>query len=292
MPLAQKLPLVVIGMPVFNEQRHLEEALSSILNQTHKNILVNIVDNCSTDNTSEICQKFIAMDSRVKYIRNDRNINSGLNFLKAVKISKKYNAKYFCFARGDAFYSEGVVGKCIEKLEANSDVILAYPAPYWVDSDSNIIKERPVSHYSTLDNGILSRAGIALWNKPFQLYGIIRFEGVDRFYQNYSPFIGEDNAMIFYLSLIGKFDIAEGEGWFRRYNYKDETYHQRMNRYKNVLLDKKITIKSYLPNMYLIYKMIGIIINLDRSIMTKIKLLLVLVFNSFLRFLESYGKPL
>ena len=77
---SSKLPLVVIGMPVFNEQRHLEEALSSILNQTHKNILVNIVDNCSTDNTSEICQKFIAMDSRVKYIRNDRNINSGLNF--------------------------------------------------------------------------------------------------------------------------------------------------------------------------------------------------------------------
>lgn len=292
MPLVDNFPLVVIGMPVFNEEKHLEEAISSILNQTYNNIIINIVDNCSTDNTSEICKKFIAMDARVKYIRNDRNINSGLNFLKAVEISQHHDAKYFCFARGDAFYSKNVIYKCIEKLEYNDEIILTYPIPYWVDSYSNIIKEKPVSYYSTLDNGILSRAGIAIWNKPFQMYGLIRFDNVIEFYKNYSPYIGEDNAMMFYLSLNGKFDTVNDEGWYRRYNYKNETYYQRMTRYRKILLEKKISIKSYFPNLFLIYKMIGIIIKHDGSFFIKIKLFLVLIFTSFLRFLESYGKPI
>ena len=65
-------PLVSIGMPIYNEERHLDEAISSLLNQTYKNIIINIVDNNSQDNTISICEKYASSDSRVNFIKNKK----------------------------------------------------------------------------------------------------------------------------------------------------------------------------------------------------------------------------
>ena len=112
-----KSPSVFIGMPLYNEDVHLEEALDSILNQTYKNIKIFAVDNCSTDNTRNICEKYVKIDPRMNFHKNEKNIGSGLNFLEVAKASEKANAKYFLFTRGDAFYSEKFIEKCILSLE-------------------------------------------------------------------------------------------------------------------------------------------------------------------------------
>jgi glycosyltransferase involved in cell wall biosynthesis len=59
-----KAPLVGIGVPVFNGAEFLDECLRSILNQTYKNWLCIILDNCSTDQTNIIAKKYADTDPR------------------------------------------------------------------------------------------------------------------------------------------------------------------------------------------------------------------------------------
>jgi len=57
---------VSIGVPVYNGEEFLKEALLSIQNQTYKNWECNIVNNCSTDRTREIAEEFVQKDNRFK----------------------------------------------------------------------------------------------------------------------------------------------------------------------------------------------------------------------------------
>ncbi len=51
-------PRVSIGLPVYNGEKYLEEALDSILAQTYKDFEIIISDNASNDKTQDICLKY------------------------------------------------------------------------------------------------------------------------------------------------------------------------------------------------------------------------------------------
>jgi len=66
-------PKVSIGLPVYNGENFIREALDSILNQTFEDFELIISDNASTDQTEAICQSYVARDKRVRYLRNPEN---------------------------------------------------------------------------------------------------------------------------------------------------------------------------------------------------------------------------
>ena len=51
-------PLVSIIMPAYNAEEYLEIAIKSVIDQTYKNWELIIVDDCSTDSTSDICDEW------------------------------------------------------------------------------------------------------------------------------------------------------------------------------------------------------------------------------------------
>ena len=65
--------LVSIVLPVHNGARFLALSIESCLQQTHRNIELIIVDDCSSDSTPEIIRKYADMDDRVKQLRNEPN---------------------------------------------------------------------------------------------------------------------------------------------------------------------------------------------------------------------------
>jgi glycosyltransferase involved in cell wall biosynthesis len=67
-------PLVSIILPTYNRAYVIDKAIISILNQTYKNFELIVVDDCSTDNTRDIIEKYLRADNRVRYIRNDKNL--------------------------------------------------------------------------------------------------------------------------------------------------------------------------------------------------------------------------
>jgi glycosyltransferase involved in cell wall biosynthesis len=64
---------VVIGLPVYNGQKYLSDAIESHLSQSFGDFDLVISDNGSTDMTSEICSGYASKYKRVKYLRSAEN---------------------------------------------------------------------------------------------------------------------------------------------------------------------------------------------------------------------------
>ena len=58
-------PLVSIVIPTYNREQYIEDAIKSAINQTYRNIEIIIVDNCSTDSTWDILNRWA--ESELKF---------------------------------------------------------------------------------------------------------------------------------------------------------------------------------------------------------------------------------
>ncbi len=67
-------PRLSIGLPVYNGQERLTEALDALLGQSYEDFELIISDNASTDGTAAICRRYEKQDSRIRYIRQPANI--------------------------------------------------------------------------------------------------------------------------------------------------------------------------------------------------------------------------
>jgi glycosyltransferase involved in cell wall biosynthesis len=73
-------PLVSILLNVFNGEPYLAQQVDSILAQTYSNLELIICDDCSTDRTPEIAQEYVRKDTRVRWVRNERNMRVSATF--------------------------------------------------------------------------------------------------------------------------------------------------------------------------------------------------------------------
>lgn len=67
-----KQPLVSVVSPVYNTADYLAECIQSVLNQTYANIEYVLVDNCSSDNSLAIAERYARRDDRIRVVRSDR----------------------------------------------------------------------------------------------------------------------------------------------------------------------------------------------------------------------------
>ena len=130
--------LVTIGLPVFNGENFLEGTLESILNQTHSNLELIISDNASTDNTGEICRKYLAEDKRIKYFRNDNNVGAAENYNIVARLA---GGKYFKWAAHDDTFDETFIDKCLDVLEKNQEYILCYSQMVFIDANGKELEK-------------------------------------------------------------------------------------------------------------------------------------------------------
>lgn len=108
-----KNPKVSIGLPVYNGEKYLREALDSLLSQTFRDFELIISDNASTDATREIVLDYQQRDSRIRYIRQNTNIGAGKNFLFVLAMAK---AELFMWASHDDIWAENWLEVLIPNL--------------------------------------------------------------------------------------------------------------------------------------------------------------------------------
>lgn len=78
-------PKISIIVPIYNVEAYLDHTLYSVVNQTLKDIEIICVNDCSTDRSQDILDRFLAEDDRIKLIRNTENIGVGLSRKKAIE---------------------------------------------------------------------------------------------------------------------------------------------------------------------------------------------------------------
>ena len=68
-------PLISIIVPIYNAEIYLERCITSIQNQTYKNLQIVLVNDGSTDCSCDICEKYATEDKRITLVSQD---NQGL----------------------------------------------------------------------------------------------------------------------------------------------------------------------------------------------------------------------
>ncbi len=91
--------LISIIIPVYNVSKYLPQCLDSVINQTYENIEIIIVNDGSTDNSLEICEKYRSQDSRIKII--DKK-NEGLSSARNAGI-KAASCEWISFVDSDDY---------------------------------------------------------------------------------------------------------------------------------------------------------------------------------------------
>ena len=107
-------PLLSIGLAVYNGERHLAQAIDSLLAQDVGDFELIISDNASTDATEAICREYAAADPRVRYIRNAENIGAAANYNRVFELS---TGRYFMWGSDDDVWDPRFASACIAKLE-------------------------------------------------------------------------------------------------------------------------------------------------------------------------------
>ena len=112
-------PLISIGMPVFNGEPFISEAIQSLLAQSEPRFELIISDNKSTDKTIEICNEYLKKDGRIKVIIQDKNRGALYNFRQVLE---KANGKFFLWAAADDKWSNNWLEKLLESHNDNTSV--------------------------------------------------------------------------------------------------------------------------------------------------------------------------
>lgn len=88
------MPKISVVMSTYNRPKYVKEAIESILNQTYTDFEFIIIDDCSTDNTADIINKYVSKDERIIFVRNKTNrgliysLNHGFTMAKGEYIAR------------------------------------------------------------------------------------------------------------------------------------------------------------------------------------------------------------
>jgi len=110
-------PLVSIVTPSYNCEKYIASTIESVLNQTYSNFEMIIVDDISTDKTTDIIKKYQKKDKRIKLIVLDKKGGASIARNRAIKEAK---GKYIAFLDSDDMWYEEKLEKQITWMENNS----------------------------------------------------------------------------------------------------------------------------------------------------------------------------
>jgi glycosyltransferase involved in cell wall biosynthesis len=205
---------VSLAMPIYNGEQYVEETIRSILVQDFTDFELIITDNASTDRTEEICRGFAARDSRVRYMRNERNLGAAANYNLGLKLAQ---GEYFKWCAHDDLISPNCVGALVSALDQNSEAILAFPKTECIDETGALITmvgvQLPDKRGLTPAQRFMR--GIHQGGTMFEIFGLFRRDMLHKT-MLHLPYYGSDRALLAEVALLGEFVRVPTATFFNR----------------------------------------------------------------------------
>lgn len=117
-----KTPMVSIIIPVYNEERYIEQCLDSLLIQTYQDFEIICVDDGSTDASLEIMEKYGNKYKKFR-ILNQKNQYAGVARNRGLEIAQ---GKYLLFLDSDDFFYPEMLEQIITQAEQDKTDILIF----------------------------------------------------------------------------------------------------------------------------------------------------------------------
>ena len=216
------VPLVSIALPIYNGEKWLEQAISTLLKQSYENVEIIIADDCSTDNSQKICEQYAARYSQITFIKNETNLGAQGNFEKILHLC---SGKYITYACQDDYWDENFISYLVEKLESDNSAVLAASATQLLDKNDNKYKElryngkwnpEKLSTYRLIYSLMLP-LNYGKWIKNFLLFhGVLRTDILKYCYSIFPGVIEHDRHFLLLLALSGKWCYVDRVLYFRR----------------------------------------------------------------------------
>ncbi len=133
----KKIPLLSIGLPVYNSSEYIHKVLNSLINQSLRDFELIISDDASKDDTTSICKSYLTKDERIRLITQESNIGmvNNQNF-----VLNQAKGKYFMWAAHDDYYHEDFIQTLISALEENDKLVTAFcPFSVFANTPKDII---------------------------------------------------------------------------------------------------------------------------------------------------------
>lgn len=206
---------VTIGIPLFNEERFIEESLRSAVYQC-ETILVS--DNASSDRSPLICEAISREFPHIHLTRQVRNIGAVANFKYLLD---RTNTEYFMWLGGHDALPGGYVQHLTNLLENDSSAVLAYGASHHVSAEGIPTGKYDYIYHTDLSNPLPQSRLLGLIRHLHDcslVHGVFRTEQLRQAWNACAigTFIGADHILLSCAALNGPFLYAPHTHLVRR----------------------------------------------------------------------------
>jgi glycosyltransferase involved in cell wall biosynthesis len=137
--------MISIIIPVYNASKYISKCLESVICQTYNNFEVVIVNDGSTDNSLEICNKYSLQDYRIKIVNKE---NGGVSSSRNIGIEKS-SGDWITFLDADDWFEPDCLSFCVQKLNSMKIELLCFN--HYINTETNQWK------MNSLTNCLLTR---------------------------------------------------------------------------------------------------------------------------------------
>ncbi len=137
--LKPKLPDVSVIIPVYNQEKYINECVQSVIQQDYEKLEIIVVDDGSTDATPNILKGFIG---KIKYIRQE-NQGPSASVNNGIKIAQ---GSLICWLGSDDLYLAGKIFHQVELLLREPSISIVYSDYIMIDSDGKEIQKIQVPY--------------------------------------------------------------------------------------------------------------------------------------------------
>jgi glycosyltransferase involved in cell wall biosynthesis len=271
-------PLVSVIMANYNNELYLSEAIESILNQTYKNFELIIIDDCSTDSSWDIIQKYAKKDKRIRIYRNEKNLGctktANLAIRKSVGI-------YIARMDSDDISSKKRFEFQVDLLENNKKIGICGTNLLLINKEGKFISKRKYEKFPRKITLIESP-----FAQPSVMFRRILFEKYGGYNENFD--VAEDYELWFrfYSKKVGFYNIQKS---LVKYRISDFTAKSLKTK---ALIRKTLEIKKYAKNKYKVsFGFSGNLrILLERTLLFLPSKLIIYLFILYVRFFKDEKK--
>lgn len=234
-------PRVSVGMPVYNSERYLEEAVESLLVQSFDDFELVISDNASTDRTEEICRAYASKDDRINYFRMRQNYGPIHNFNNVFRLSA---GEYFKWAAGDDVCGPDYLLRAVEALDEDPSTVLVWAKTVGIDEGGRRLPlaeevsdlNSPDSVHSPDPTVRFRRLLRNIWWVDGPFYGVMRAGALAGTRWLHPRHMSGDQILLTELSLRGRFYEIPEEMFFSRVHAGKTSMRQRTLRERTRLV--------------------------------------------------------
>lgn len=243
--MVDRKPALTVVITVYNDGEYLRETLNSLLNQTLKDFIIFISDDCSTDNSYEICNEYAQKYERIEYVRHKKNMGSLSHFYYVIN---RVDTPFLIFSSGHDKYHPQFVEKLLPVIQGDQNLILVYPRTQVINFDRSLGKIHE-DNYTTEDlDSPTQRYLYMLKNMKVcaMFQGIWKTEIMKNI--NPKPIISNDRLMVLKASFRGKFKQYPEILFFMRQNRKPDRGNKMYQREIRMITGKypKMSKPSFL----------------------------------------------